>query len=194
MNVEAFRLAIAQTLNGAAVAAFPLARHPVIVLADDSVFENYDYDVIAPAVRQAVSITLRARGWRPKRATRLVHDDQGHDLVFPRPASTLGSSPLDRLQDALAHEGDVAFATPTQAVLLLLTRCGEDELPDAQREELLLLVNELPANLDKVKDWCTGDGLRAFRAVESDLRARQAIGIVERRARTFSSRLPREDT
>jgi hypothetical protein len=62
----------------------------------------------------------------------------------------------------------------------------------ARIEELEALVYEQPANLDKVAQWsrAAARGER-FASIRGRLAAAQRLGIEDRRARRFVSRLPR---
>lgn len=186
------QLAIARTLNRNGIAALPLDCAALIALADDSIYENYDYDVLGPNSREALRIVLEAEGWTPKRATRFEHPEHpDSSLLLPRGNAVLGSNPADPVFRALEHPGSIVFATPTQAALLVLAQSGQSWGVDAQRQ-LDFLVHELPANLDKVADWAGDWSLRAlFTELKPRLARLQADGVLARKERRFRSRLPR---
>lgn len=186
------QITAARCLNQSGVRALPLRASRVIALMDDTVYENFDYDVLGPKSRQALRIALEAEGWRARRASLFEHDDYPDvDLIVPKANSILGSNPATPVLTALKHPDAIALTTPTQAALALLHQCG-DRWDEAAQAELEFLVLELPANLDKTADWVGDWSLRSlFSQLRPRLEMLQSHGIRERKERSFRSRLPR---
>ena len=112
-------------------------------------------------------------------------------IEFPRPSRTLASDPASEFEQVLDQGDGAAFATPTQIVLATWRREGP-QLTDSRRSELLALVREQPANLEKVRDWLRRtDRGPDFEVLRPQLVAAQREGFEQRRKGTFRSRLPR---
>ncbi len=184
------RIEIARTLNRADVSAAPLVRLDAISIFDDEWYENYDHDAIGPRQRWRLAKALKAAGFHHRSGRRFDAPDDGPPVLFPRPGM-LGTDPSRPADELLQRAEGIVLVTPTQALLLLLHRFG-DQGPEALREELVALVWDQPANLDKAHDWLRASArAKPLTALRNTLAETQAEGTRLRRQRRFVSKLPR---
>jgi hypothetical protein len=184
-----FLVGLARWLNRGGVSAAPCPWLRTISIFVDERYENYDYDMIGPKARFAVARILDRRGFR-QRSGRVFEGAAGR-LEFPRPTRTLASDPAAELEATLAGGADAVFATPTQILLATWRREGPEPSGDRLRD-LLRLVREQPANLDKVGDWLRRtDAADAWKRFRPELEAVQEDGVRLRRTGRFRSLLPR---
>lgn len=182
-------LEISRWLNRSGVAAAPCGWLPAVSIFVDELYENFDYDLIGPKARLRIAAVLKDRGFRQRSGR--VFEGPGGRIEFPRPARLLSSDPVSELDDALQRGAGAVFATPTQVVLATWRREGP-ELPDGRAEELLALVREQPANLDKVSDWLRGtESAAGYSRLKPRLASVQEEGFQLRRKGRFRSFLPR---
>jgi hypothetical protein len=175
-------------LNRAGLSAAPCQWLRAISVFVDEEYENYDYDLIGPRDRLRIAGVLEEHGYR--QLTGREFEGPTGTIEFPRPSRTLASDPASELERVLDLGADAVFATPTQIVLTTWRRDGP-ELADSRRSELLALVREQPANLDKVRDWLRRtDRGPDFELLRPQLLAAQREGFEQRRKGTFRSRLP----
>ena len=180
---------IARRLNRGGVSAAPCPWLGVISLFVDERYENYDADLIGPKARFAVARLLGRFGYR--QLTGRIFEGPDGRITFPRPNRSLASDPAAELEATLAEGPRAAFATPTQVLLATWRREGP-ELSDDRRNDLLRLVREQPANLDKVGDWLRRtDAAGAWARFRPELEAVQEEGVRLRRSGRFRSLLPR---
>jgi hypothetical protein len=132
---------------------------------------------------------LEKHGFR--QASGNVLDGTAGRLEFPRPTRSLSSDPAEELERALERSSGAVFATPTQ--VLLVTCKGEGlQLSPTRKNELISLVWEQPANLEKVAGWLRRSSCYpAFQDLAPRLLAAQEDGSEQRRRGVFRSRLPR---
>ncbi len=180
---------IARWLNREKLSAAPCAWLSSISIFVDEQYENYDYDILGPRARQTVASVLREHGFRQVRGR--VFEGESGRIEFPRPTRTLASDPASELEEILDRGAEAAFATPTQILLTTWRREGP-ELSMSRRDDLLRLVREQPANLDKIRDWlrrteCAND----FARFRPELEEAQEAGYQLRRQGRFRSQLPR---
>jgi hypothetical protein len=155
----------------------------------DEEYENFDYDVIGPRDRLRIARVLEGHGFRQRTGREFV--GPLGKIEFPRPSRTLGSDPATELEQVLDRGAAAAFATPTQILLATWRRDGP-ELSDSRRSELLVLVREQPANLEKVRDWLRRtDRGPDFQLLLPRLVTAQREGFEQRRKGIFRSQLPR---
>lgn len=180
---------VAQWLNRRGICAAPCAWLSVISIFGDEHYENYDFDLIGPRDRLRIARVLRDHGFR-QRSGRVFQGPRGR-IEFPRPTRSLASDPAYELERVIDRQAGAAFATPTQVVLITWRREGSS-LSESRLSELLALLREQPANLDKVRDWLRRtDGEREFHRRRPQLAAAQEEGFQLRRRGEFRSELPR---
>jgi hypothetical protein len=185
MNVQE----IAGWLNRAGLSAAPCAWLGAISISVDERYENFDYDMIGPRARSRIARTLKEHGFR-QISGRVFEGPQGR-IEFPHPTRSLATDPAAELEHVIDRGASTALATPTQILLATWRREGPD-LSIARQSELLELVREQPANLDKVRDWLRRtDCWASFRRLQPQLSAAQEEGTQMRGKGTFRSRLPR---
>ena len=181
---------IARWLNGQGISAAPCTWLSAISIFVDEDYENYDYDIIGPRARRGIARVLQAHGFR-RLTGRAFAEPKAGRIEFPRPTRTLASDPVAELVTALDHQADAVFATPTQILLLTWRREGP-ELSSRRSADLVALVREQPANIDKVGNWLRRTALEpGFRQLEPTLRQAQDEGTELRRRGRFRSQLPR---
>jgi hypothetical protein len=172
---------LARWLSEAEVDAVACPWLPCVSLFTDEWYENFDYDLIGPKVRLKIARVLEERGLRQRRGT-LFEGPQGR-VELPRTTRTLASDPAYELERVVDRGTSMALATPTQVVLMTWRRDGPDLAPE-RLDQLLALVRQHPANLDKVGDWLRRTPCRApFAASYPALAAAQQEGIEQRRRR-----------
>ncbi|HSN57479.1 MAG TPA: hypothetical protein VLT32_22610 [Candidatus Sulfomarinibacteraceae bacterium] len=182
-------VSLARWLNRGGVSAAPCPWLRTISIFVDERYENYDYDMIGPKARFAVARVLERRGF--SQLTGRIFAGPGGRVEFPRPNRSLASDPAAELEATLAGKPEAAFATPTQVLLETWRREGP-ELSDERRRDLLQLVREQPANLDKVGDWLRrSHAADAWKRFRPELEAVQEDGVRLRRTGRFRSLLPR---
>jgi hypothetical protein len=179
---------IARWLNREKLSAAPCAWLSAVSIFVDEEYENYDYDIIGPRARKTVARVLGEHGFR--QVSGRVFESHDTRFEFPHPTRSLASDPAAELEAIVERGTAAAFATPTQVLLATWRREGP-RLSDARQEDLLALVREQPANLDKVRDWlrrteCAEDFARCC----IRLAAAQEQGSQQRRRGEFRSQLP----
>jgi len=180
---------IASWLNPEGVSAAPCGWLSAISIFVDERYENYDYDLIGPRARRRISQVLQDHGLRQLNG-RVFESAKGR-VEFPRPSRTLATDPAEEFERVLDRGSAIAFATPTQVLLTTWRREGP-RLPEARQSDLVELVREQPANLDKVRDWLRRtESATDFQRCRPELEAAQEDGIELRRRGMFQSRLPR---
>ena len=185
MNLEE----IATGLNRQRLSAAPCPWLSAVSIFVDERYENYDYDIIGPRARRRIAEVLADHGFR-QLSGRVFVGSTGR-IEFPRPTRSLASDPAAELESALDQAAGAVFATPTEVLLATWRREGP-ELSAERKENLVDLVREQPANLDKIGDWLRRTDCRAdFQGLRSRLQAVQDEGFQQRRQGTFRSRLPR---
>lgn len=181
---------IAGWLNQSRVSAAPCDWLAAISIFVDEHYENYDYDLIGPRARRRISQVLVDRGFRQLNG-RVFEGPEGR-IEFPRTTRTLASDPARELELVVDQAIGAAFATPTQVLLTTWRREGP-RLPATRQSDLVELVREQPANLDKVRDWLRRtESETDFRRCRPRLDAAQKEGFELRRRGVFQSRLPRQ--
>ena len=174
------RTSIARILNRGGVSAAPLSRLSLISIFDDEEYENYDFDLVSPRRRLRLAAVLTDAGFRQTSGRVFEAPEGGDPVVFPKPG-ILGTDPSRPVLDLLAGGGAIVLVTPTQALLLVLHRLG-DQPPSELADELNALVWEQPANLDKVEEWARAAGLgRTFLELRPALERAQSEGVELRR-------------
>ncbi|MGB5294348.1 MAG: hypothetical protein WBP34_05290 [Thermoanaerobaculia bacterium] len=182
-------LEISRWLNRNRLSAAPCAWLSAISIYVDARYENYDYDIIVPKARLRIARVLLDHGF--SQLSGRVFEGADGRIEFPRPTRSLASDPAQELEDVLRRPGVAAFATPTQVLLTTWRREGPELAPSSQAD-LLALVREQPANLDKIRDWLRRTPSRAdFQRFRPRLEAAQEQGLQQRRQGTFRSQLPR---
>ena len=180
---------IARWLNQDGMSAAPCAWLNAISIFVDEEYENFDYDLIGPRDRLRIARVLEEHGYR-QRTGREFEGPLGR-VEFPRPSRTLASNPASELEQVLDRGAGAVFATPTQILLATWRREGPS-LSEARRTELLALVREQPANLDKIREWLRRtDRGPDFELALPQLKAAQREGFELRRKGAFRSQLPR---
>jgi len=193
---------IARALNRAKVSAAPCAWLPALSIFDDEHYENYDYDMVGPGERRRLVRALESAGFRQKSGRILVKvgaprraESPGEPtaLEFPRPTRLLAGDPALEFEKVVDRGKTIALATPTQ---ILLTTLRRGLLGEGAEAELVALVREQPANLDKVEEWLRrgpseSEGLKRFLRWRAGMDEAQEEGFELRRRGRFRSELPR---
>jgi hypothetical protein len=179
---------VASWLNRQRLSAAPCPWLSAISIFVDEHYENYDYDIIGPRARREISRVLLDHGFRQIRGR--VFEGRSGRLEFPHPTRSLASDPAAELEAVLDRGTGAVFATPTQVLLTTWRREGP-QLSPARQTDLVDLIREQPANLDKIRDWLRRTDCRSdFERCLPRLEAAQEQGFQERRQGTFGSRLP----
>ncbi len=126
------------------IKAFDVGVKGMISLYDDDWYSNSDYDILGSDERKFIRAHLLEDGWSTKGSRYFYKDD--FSCAFPKPSHTLGGNPANKVFDELGDDKFV-FVTPTQALLVLAA------IDEWDQEKIKHLVNEQPANLDKVWQW-----------------------------------------
>jgi hypothetical protein len=180
---------IASWLNQGGMSAVPCTWLKAVSIFVDEEYENYDYDMIGPRDRFRIARVLKEHGYR--QLTGRVFEGPRGKIEFPRPPRTLASDPASELEQVLDRGSGAAIATPTQILLATWRREGPS-LSEARRLELLALVREQPANLDKIREWLRRtDHGPDFDLVLPQLETAQREGFEQRRKGAYRSQLPR---
>jgi hypothetical protein len=133
--------------------ALDLPNGPKILsLFDDSFFTQCDFDIIDGKTRSLISAAAKKKSFTLK-GSRFLTDPSGQRYQFAKPSHTLGCNPADKVKEVLSSDV-ITFATPTQALLLLI----EFKSPLVREEEFVkdFLLNQ-PANIKKVLQWVEHD-------------------------------------
>lgn len=180
---------IARWLNRERVSAAPCPwLHGISIFVDEH-YENYDYDLIGPRDRKRIAAILSENGFEQQNS-RVFVSSRGR-IEFPKPTRSLASDPGEEIERVIDAGESIALATPTQVLLTTWRREGP-HLSDERRADLLALVREQPANLDKVRDWLRRtDRKQAYGRLYPRLEAAQREGFDLRRRGAFRSQLPR---
>ena len=179
----------ARWLNRKRVSAAPCSWLRSISISVDESYENYDYDMIGPRTRLRMISILEDHGLH-QLSGNVLEGSQGR-VEFPPPTRSLSSDPAAELERTLARSSGVVFATPTQVVLASF-RKGDPELSTGRQSDLVALVREQPANLEKVAKWLRGStSYPGFQRLAPRLLAAQEEGAEQRRRGVFHSELPR---
>jgi hypothetical protein len=180
---------ISRWLNRKGISAAPCEWLRSLSILVDETYENYDYDMIGPRTRFRVIKILEDQGFR-QLSGNVLEGPRGR-IEFPPPTRTLSSDPAAELERVVGRTTGVVVATPTQVLLATCRREGPDLSPSRQ-SELLALVREQPANLEKIAGWLRRDSsYPGFQNLAPRLLAAQKEGVEQRRRGIFRSRLPR---
>lgn len=180
---------IARWLNQGGLSAAPCAWLSAISIFVDEEYEKFDYDLIGPRARLRIARILEEHGYR-QRTGRGFEGPLGR-IEFPRPSRTLASDPSSELEQVLDRGTGAVLATPTQILLTTWRREGPS-LSESRRKEVLGLVREQPANLEKIREWLRRTDRRPdFELMMPQLDTVQREGFEKRRKGTFRSLLPR---
>jgi hypothetical protein len=181
-------LEIARWLNQGGLSAAPCAWLSAVSIFVDEEYEKSDYDLIGPRDRLRIASVLEEHGYR-QRTGREFEGPLGR-IEFPRPSRTLSSDPASELEQVLDCGSGAAFATPTQILLATWRREGPS-LSESRHKDLIGLVREQPANLEKIRDWLRRTDRRPdFELMMPKLNTVQREGFEQRRKGTFRSQLP----
>lgn len=180
---------VSRWLSQGGLSAVPCPWLSAVSIFVDERYENYDYDIIGPRARLRIAQVLLDHDFR-QLSGRVFEGPLGR-MEFPRPSRSLATDPSEEFEQVVDGALGGAFATPTQILLTTWRREGPEVAP-ARQQDLLKLVREQPANLDKIRDWlrrtpCSTD----FQRFRPRLEAAQEQGLQQRRQGTFRSQLPR---
>ncbi|MGD9252666.1 MAG: hypothetical protein PVG92_01890 [Holophagae bacterium] len=180
---------ISRWLNRDGISAAPCEWLSAVSIFGHEHYENFDYDLIGPRDRLAIAGVLDGHGFKQRSGRSF--EGPGGRIEFPRPPRLLSADPTAEFESTRADGADAVFATPTQ-VILATWRHEAPEPSRDRRDQLLALVREQPANLDKVGDWLRrSDGELPFGRFKPQLSAVQEEGYQLRRTGRFRSALPR---
>ena len=193
---EEFKQLIAQ-LNHRGLSIFPLAKLNAVSVYTTDYYENYDYDIVMPSQRDKLVKLLAKQGFKQTSGRVICNSDKSIVFEFPKPNFTLGDDPASQAEKLINRSNSHIIITPTQALLIYLKRFYDQiqiELnnPDPKPiiSELLDLLYEQPANLDKVREWLgPTNQTEVFILLKQEFRAQQQAGINDRRKHTFKSRV-----
>jgi hypothetical protein len=181
-------LRISRWLNQSRLSAAPCPWLRAVSIFVDESYENYDYDIIGPRARLRIAEVLQEHDFQ-QLSGRVFEGPLGR-IEFPRPNRSLASDPSEEFEQVVDGSADGVFATPTQILLTTWRREGP-ELAPSRQQDLLKLVREQPANLDKIRDWlrrttCLAD----YQRFRPRLETAQEQGLEERRRGSFQTQLP----
>ena len=182
-------LEISHWLNQSRLSAAPCPWLRAVSIFVDERYENYDYDIIGPRARLLIAEVLLDHDFQ-QLSGRVFEGPLGR-IEFPRPTRSLATDPSEEFEQVVDGSADGVFATPTQILLTTWRREGPEVAPSRQ-QDLLKLVREQPANLDKIRDWlrrtpCLAD----FQRFRPRLETAQEQGLQQRRRGTFRMQPPR---
>jgi len=197
MNLSLYN--VLRELHRQGLSLFPLSMLNAVSVYVDDVYENYDYDIVTPGQREKLVRLLKRQGFRQVTGRVITSADKSVLFELPKPNFTLGDDPASQAQKLIAKSRSTVVITPTQALLIYFKRFKaqiRDELAGNSSKpvitELVDLVYEQPANLDKVREWLGPSGLTdVFISLKYDLRDSQQAGITARREYNFESRIPK---
>ena len=184
-------------LNKKGFSIFSLTKLNAVSVYTADYYENYDYDIVIPSQREKLVKLLSERGFKQTSGRVITNSDKSIIFEFPKPNFTLGDDPASKAEKLINSSQSYVIITPTQALLIYLKRYYDQikaELDSANSRpiisELLDLLYDQPANLDKVREWLgPSNQTEVFILLKQDFRAQQQAGIVDRRNHTFASRI-----
>lgn len=180
---------ISRWLNRSGLSAAPCPWLSSISIFVDERYENYDYDIIGPQARRRIARVLVEHDFQ--RLSGRVFEGPLGRIEFPRPTRSLATDPSEEFERVIDRAVGATFATPTQILLTTWRREGPEIAPSRQ-QDLLKLVREQPANLDKIRDWLRRTPCRSdFQRLRPRLEKAQEEGVQQRRRGTHHSQLPR---
>ena len=193
MNEDLKRLLI--QINKKGLSFFPLSRLNAISVYTADFYENYDYDIVLPGQRDKLVQVLKQFDFRQTSGRVITNQNKTITFEFAKPNFTLGDDPAEKTARLLKKSKSLIVITPTQALLIYLKQFYEQIKLEAQAEsatpiidELLALLYEQPANLDKVREWLGPSGKDdLFVLLKLRLRQAQQKGIDDRREFNFKS-------
>ncbi len=195
MNAKFHQLMI--ELNQQGLSIFPLAKLNAVSVYTADYYENYDYDIVIPSQREKLVKLLAKQGFKQTSGRVITNADKSIIFEFPKPNFTLGDDPANKAEKLINKSQSYVIVTPTQALLIYLKRFYDQvktELDSANSQpiicELLDLLYDQPANLDKVREWLSpSNQTEVFILLKQEFRAQQQAGTLDRRNHTFKSRI-----
>lgn len=179
---------VCRWLNRSKLSAAPCAWIPAISVFVDERYDRSDVDVIGPEARRHLARVLGQHGCRQLSGS--VFEGPGGRFALPRLTPNLSEDPRHAFATILRGDQQAAFATPTQVIFLTLVATGGELTPNREND-LLELVHEQPANLDKIRAWLRRSESEAvFERIRVRLAVRQEEGRLLREQHAFRSRLP----
>lgn len=193
MNEDLKRLLI--EINKKGLSFFPLSRLNAISVYTADFYENYDYDIVLPGQRDKLVQILKQFDFRQTSGRVITNQNKTITFEFAKPNFTLGDDPAEKTARLLKKSTSLIVMTPTQAMLICLKQFYEQIKLELETEstrpiidELLALLYEQPANLDKVREWLSPSGKDdIFVSLKLQFRNAQQKGIDERRESKFKS-------
>ena len=195
MTTKYYQLII--ELNQKGLSIFPLAKLNAVSIYTADYYENYDYDIVIPSQREKLVKLLAKYGFKQTSGRVITNSDKSITFEFPKPNFTLGDDPANKAEKLINTSKSYVIVTPTQALLIYLKRFYDEIKAELDNEnsksiisELLDLLYDQPANLDKVREWLgPSNQTEIFILLKQEFRAQQQAGILDRRNHTFKSRV-----
>lgn len=129
----------------------------IVSLFDDDFYTQVDFDIIDGKTRKIVRECLINSNWNAL-GSRYFISPCNKTFFFAKPSHTLGCNPADKLNESL-KEGEFIFATPTQAILLLLKH---EYTVNLDEDWAIKFLHHHPVNTQKVYQWIAHDGLQKY--------------------------------
>ena len=182
-------------INDKRLSVFPLSKLNAVSIYTADYYENYDYDIVLPGQRSKLVQALKEFDFKQTSGRIITNKDKSITFEFAKPNFTLGDDPAAKTAKLIKKSNSLIVITPTQALLIYLNEFYDQfksELAvDASKpliNELLALLYEQPANLDKVREWLTPSKRDdIFVALKLQFREIQQKGIDDRKQFRFKS-------
>lgn len=195
MNTDINSLAIELNKNGLGV--FPLSKIKAVSIYTTDFYENYDYDIVLPNQRDKLVKLLNKNGFKQTSGRIIQNQDKTIVFEFPKPNFTLGDDPVSQTEKLIDNSTSYIVVTPTQALLIYLKRFYQHIIIELNQQEdapiiteLLDLLYDQPANLDKVREWLgPTNQTDVFILLKQKFRDSQRQGITDRLEYAYKSRI-----
>lgn len=195
MNTEFKNLII--ELNQKGLSLFPLTKLNALSIYTSDYYENYDYDIVLPTQREKFVKLLNIHGFKQTSGRVISNLDKSIVFEFPKPNFTLGDDPASQAEKLISKSSANVVVTPTQALLIYLKHFYDEiqiEVNQSQESpitnELVDLLYDQPANLDKVREWLgPTKQTEIFILLKQKFRDSQQAGIDDRLKYRFESRV-----
>ena len=184
-------------LNRQGLSLFPLYKLNAISIYTSDYYENYDYDIVLPTQREKLVKLLNKHGFKQTSGRVICNQDKSIVFEFPKPNFTLGDDPASQAEKLINKSNANVVITPTQALLIYLKHFYDEIQTELNQsiespitEELIDLLYEQPANLDKVREWLgPTNQTEIFVLLKQKFRDSQRSGIKDRLEYRFKSRI-----
>ncbi len=184
-------------LNRKGLSIFPLNKLNAVSIYTTDYYESYDYDIVLPSQRKKLVKLLNKNGFKQTSGRVISNQDSTIVFEFPRPNFTLGDDPASQAEKLIDKSGSHIVITPTQALLIYLKQFYSQIHNEINQtgntpiiSELIDLLYDQPANLDKVREWLTPvNQTDVFILLKQKFRDSQQAGIDDRVKHNYQSRI-----